>query len=100
MRVYTVDRKGAVRIVYQRGFGGYYGIQQTSVDGRRSSRSERDEADRWAPPIASTTTAPGSRWSRSRRRGRVLGLNTLLGELSNETMLAIAKGLKPLASVK
>jgi hypothetical protein len=27
-------------------------------------------------------------------------VNTLLDELSNETMLAIAKGLKPLASIK
>ena len=26
--------------------------------------------------------------------------NTLLNELSNETMLAIAKGLKPLSAVK
>jgi hypothetical protein len=27
-------------------------------------------------------------------------VNTLLDELSNETMLAIAKGLKPLSTVK
>ena len=101
VRVYTVNRRDAIRIVYQRGFGDYYGIQQTSwtdapilqgasVEKRIGGRTYRLFYD-------------GSRLQMVafEENGAVYWVsNTLLRELSNETMLAIAKGLKPLAAVK
>ena len=101
VRVYTVDRKGAVRIVYQRSFGGYYGIQQTSwtdapilqgasVEKRIAGRSYRLYYDGAKLTMVSFEENGAVYWVS----------NTLLNELSNETMIAIAKGLKPLSSVK
>jgi LCP family protein required for cell wall assembly len=101
VRVYTVNGKGAVRIVFRHGYGSYWGVEQTA----------------WtdAPILsgANVTRRIGGRPYRLYYDGSRLQMvafeengavywvsNTLLGELSNETMLAIAKGLKPLSSVQ
>ena len=103
-RMYWIDpgkKHKAVRLVYRMGSNEYWGVQMTS----------------WkdAPVLADKSLT-------RRIKGRVYDLyyngpklhmvvlktpkadywvvNTLLDRLSNETMLAIAKGLKPLGSVK
>jgi LCP family protein required for cell wall assembly len=103
-RMYWIDpdeKHKAVRLIYRMGSNEYWGVLQTDWDD--------------APVLADK--------SHTRRiKGRVYDLyyngpklhmvvlntpkadywviNTLLDRLSNETMLAIAKGLKPLGSVK
>jgi LCP family protein required for cell wall assembly len=101
VRAYTVNRHAAIKIVYRRGYGSYYGIEETT----------------WTDaPILSgwnTERKIGGRTYRLYYDGSKLHMisfeengavywvtNTLLDELSNETMLAIAKGLKPLAAVE
>jgi LCP family protein required for cell wall assembly len=103
-RMYWIDpdeKHKAVRLVYRMGSNEYWGVQMTS----------------WkdAPVLADKSLT-------RRIKGRVYDLyyngpklhmvvlktpkadywviNTLLDRISNETMLAIAKGLKPLGSVK
>jgi len=104
IRMYWIDpqeKHKAVRVVYGMGSNEYWGVQMTDWDG--------------APILADK--------SHTRRiKGRIYDLyydgpklhmvvlrtkyarywvvNTLLDRLSNETMLAIAKGLKPLARGK
>jgi hypothetical protein len=103
-RMYWMDpdeKHKAVRLVYRMGSNEYWGVQMTSWDD--------------APILADRSLT-------RRIKGRVYDLyydgpklhmvvlntpkadywviNTLLDRLSNETMLAIAKGLKPLGSVK
>jgi LCP family protein required for cell wall assembly len=103
-RMYWIDpdeKHKAVRLVYRMGSNEYWGVEMT------------DWKD--APVLADKSLT-------RRIKGRVYDLyyngpklhmvvlntpkadywviNTLLGRLSNETMLAIAKGLKPLGSVK
>jgi LCP family protein required for cell wall assembly len=103
-RMYWIDpaeKHKAVRLVYQMGSNEYWGVQMTDWDD--------------APVLADRSLT-------RRIKGRVYDfyyngpklhmvvlntpkadywvVNTLLDRISNETMLAIAKGLKPLGSVK
>ncbi len=102
VRVYTVNRRDAIRITYRgSNYGSYWGVQETS----------------WTdPPILTgenVTKKSGGRTYRLYYDGARLQMvafeengavywvsNTILRELSNETMLAIAKGLQPLAGLK
>jgi LCP family protein required for cell wall assembly len=102
VRVYETDGHKTVRLAYRffaDGVYQYWGIQQTSWED--------------APALAEanqTTTIAGRKYdlyySGSRLHMVVLReqgatywvVNTLLDKLSNETMIAIAKGLRPLAS--
>jgi LCP family protein required for cell wall assembly len=99
VRMYWIQaRHKAVRLVFESGGGEFWGIEETDWDG--------------APALAdkSFRHANGGRefdlyYSGSHLHMVVLHsggasywvVNTLLDSLSNETMLAIAKGLKPLA---
>jgi LCP family protein required for cell wall assembly len=96
-RVYRIGEHDAVRLVYQTAGGEYWGIQQIAWED---------------PPLLDGASVT------KRIKGRVYGLyfdgpklhlvsfqengtsywvvNTLLNRMSNETMLAIAKGLRPL----
>jgi hypothetical protein len=102
VRVYTIAGKHkAVRMVFRTGATQYWGIEETDWD---------------AAPVLHDTSFRhdlGGRefdlyYSGSRLHMVVLHAhgatywvtNTLLDDLSNETMLAIAKGLKPLTSAK
>lgn len=98
MRVYKLQRRGAVRFVYSGPTElDYWGIQQTSF------------TDAPALEGPTLTRRIGRRDYRLYFNGPKLHMvafeqngaaywvvNTLLDKLSNETMLAIAKGLKPL----
>jgi LCP family protein required for cell wall assembly len=103
-RMYWIDpaeKHKAVRLVYHMGSNEYWGVQMTDWDD--------------APVLAdrSLTRRIGGRIYDLYYNGPKLHMvvlntpkadywviNTLLDRLSNETMLAIAKGLKPLGSVK
>ena len=104
VRLYWIDpgeRHKAVRVVYRMGSNEYWGVQMTDWDD--------------APVLAdkSLTRRIGGRVYDLYYNGPKLHMvvlntpkarywvvNTLLDRISNETMLAIAKGLKPLGSVK
>jgi LCP family protein required for cell wall assembly len=95
-RVYRVDDHAAFRLVYRTGGGEYWGIQQTSwtdapiVDG---------------PSVTQTIKGREYQFFFNGTRLHMVAfeengaaywvVNTLLDGLSNETMLAIAKGLQP-----
>ena len=97
IRVYSLEGHGAVRTVFATGSSEYWGIQQTSWNDA---------------PILNGPNAKqriGRRTYELHYNGAKLHMvvlrangatywvvNTLLDSLSNETMLAIAKGLKPL----
>ncbi len=103
-RMYWIDpdeKHKAVRLVYRMGSNEYWGVQQTDWDD--------------APILAdkSLTRHIGGRTYDLYYDGAKLHMvvlrtpkasywviNTLLDRLSNETMLAIAKGLKPFGAVK
>jgi LCP family protein required for cell wall assembly len=103
-RLYWIDKKHhdkAIRLVFKTGANEYWGIEETDMPN---------------PPILADKSfqrAIGGRefqlyYSGSKLQMVVLRVhdrsywvvNTLLDSLSNETMLAIAKGLKPLATGK
>ena len=104
VRLYWIDpgeRHKAVRVVYRMGSNEYWGVQMTDWDD--------------APVLAdkSLTRRIGGRVYDlyyngpklhmvvlNTSKARYWVVNTLLDRISNETMLAIAKGLKPLGSVK
>ena len=104
VRLYRIDpdrKHKALRLVYHTGANSFWGVQMTDwteapiiaernvtrrIDGRRY------ELHYSGPKLHMVVlrTPKASYWV----------VNTLLDRLSNETMLAIAKGLKPLGSVK
>ena len=68
---------------------------------RRCSGAATSSATSAAAATSSSTTARTCTWSCSSREGASYWVvNTLLDRLSNETMLAIAKGLRPVAKVR
>jgi hypothetical protein len=97
VRTYNLEGRGAVRLVFATGVSAYWGIQQTAWQD--------------APILSGPNTRQriGGRIYELHYNGAKLHMvvlrtrgatywvvNTLLDDLSNETMLAIAKGLKPL----
>jgi hypothetical protein len=101
MRIYRLEKHDAVRLTYQTGGVDYWGIQQLG----------------WAdPPILEGPSVVRTIKGREYRlfynaaklhmvafvenESAYWVVNTVLDKLSNETMLAIAKGLRPLRSVK
>jgi LCP family protein required for cell wall assembly len=97
IRTYNLEGHGAVRLVFATGVSDYWGIQQTAWQD--------------APVLSGPNTRQriGGRTYELHYNGPKLHMvvlrtpaatywvvNTLLDALSNETMLAIAKGLKPL----
>jgi LCP family protein required for cell wall assembly len=104
VRMYRIDPEGehkTIRLTYRTGAQRYWGIQMTDWEDApvlsernfvRSIGGRRYELHYVGPKLHMVVLRQGgaSYWV----------VNTLLDELSNETMLAIAKGLKPLASIK
>jgi hypothetical protein len=102
MRFYSIDRKHkAVRLVFRTGGGQFWGVEETNwndapILGDRSFRHDLGgrefelyyAGDRLHMVVLHANGA--TYWV----------VNTLLDDLSNETMLAIAQGLKPITSVK
>ena len=101
-RFYRIQGKNkAVRLVYRTGAGEYWGVQETNwfdapVLADRSFRHDLGgrEFDLYYSGshlhMVVLRTKTGTYWV----------VNTLLDSLSNETMLSIAKGLKPLTAAK
>jgi LCP family protein required for cell wall assembly len=104
VRMYRIDPKGehkTIRLTYRTGARKYWGVQMTDWEDApvfsernfvRSIGGRRYELHYVGPKLHMVVLRQGgaSYWV----------VNTLLDELSNETMLAIAKGLKPLRSIK
>jgi LCP family protein required for cell wall assembly len=102
VRSYYIDGEDkAVRLVYRMGSNEYWGVQMTSWDDSpvlaEKSLTRRIKGRTYdlyydGPKLHMVVlrTPQASYWV----------INTLLDRMSNETMLAIAKGLKPLGSVK
>jgi LCP family protein required for cell wall assembly len=102
IHLYRFDDKGkhkTVRLTYRMGSNEYWGVQQTNwndapvLGGRNFARSiggRRYELFYAGPRLHMVVlrTPKGTYWV----------VNTLLDRLSNETMIAIAKGLRPLAA--
>ncbi len=104
VRMYRIDPEGehkTIRLTYRTGASRYWGVQMTDWEDApvlsernfvRSIGGRRYELHYVGPKLHMVVLRQGgaSYWV----------VNTLLDELSNETMLAIAKGLKPLSSIK
>jgi LCP family protein required for cell wall assembly len=97
VRLYRVEGHRAVRLTYSNGVGDFYGIQQT----------DWDDAPALADPNE-VTTIKGRRYRLyysgpnlhmvvvEMPDSNVWVINTLLDKLSNETMLSIARSLRPM----
>ena len=104
IRLYRIDPNGkhkTIRLTYRTGALEYWGVQMTDWEDApvlsernfvRSIKGRRYELHYNGPKLHMVVLRQGgaSYWV----------VNTLLDSLSNETMLAIAKGLKPLSSIK
>ena len=104
VRMYRIDPDGehkTIRLTYRTGASEYWGVQMTDWEEApalsernfvRSIGGRRYELHYTGPKLHMVVLRQGgaSYWV----------VNTLLDSLSNETMLAIAKGLKPLEKVK
>ena len=104
IRMYRIDPDGkhkTVRLTYRTGGGEYWGVQMTDW-GEAPVLSERNFV-RSIGGRSYELHYTGSKLHMVvlRQGGATYWVvNTLLDSLSNETMIAIAKGLKPLASIK
>ena len=107
VRVYYIDKDAkehkAVRLTYKiGGTNEYWGVQKTDwedapvLNGRNFVRQHRRPSVR---ALLQRAEAPHGGAPHARRLDYWV-VNTLLDRLSNETMLAIAKGLKPVGAVK
>jgi LCP family protein required for cell wall assembly len=104
VRMYRIDPDGehkTIRLTYRTGANEYWGVQMTDWEDApvlsernfvRSIGGRRYELHYTGPKLHMVVLRQGgaSYWV----------VNTLLDSLSNETMLAIAKGLKPLSRLK
>ena len=100
-RLYKIDRDHkAIRLVFRTGASEYWGVAGDRLEGRaRARRPQLPAPARRAATTTSTTRASTCTWWCCRQGDATYWVvNTLLDSLSNETMLAIAKGLKPLGA--
>ncbi len=103
VRLYRFDEKGkhkTIRLTYRTGENRYWGVQQTdwqdapvlgSRNFVRNIGGRRYELYYNGPHLHMVVLRTG--------KGTYWVVNSLLDELSNETMLAIAKGFRPLSKV-
>jgi len=104
VRMYRIDPDGkhkTIRLTYRTGASRYWGVQMTDWEDApvlsernfvRSIGGRRYELHYTGPKLHMVVLRQGG--------ATYWVVNTLLDELSNETMIAIAKGLKPLGSIK
>jgi hypothetical protein len=100
-RYFIQGRHKAVRLVFRTGAGQFWGIEETDWSGAPALNDKSFRHDLGGREF--DLYYSGSRLHMVvLHRGAVTYwvVNTLLDELSNETMLAIAKGLKPLTTGK
>ena len=103
-RTYWIDGQGkhkAVRLVFRTGSNEYWGIQETNWDGAPALADKSFRHDLGGREFDLYYTGSKLHMVVLRAHGATYWVvNTLLDSLSNETMLAIAKGLKPLTSAR
>jgi hypothetical protein len=102
IRVYRIDGDHkAVRLVYRMGSNEYWGIEMTDWDDA-PVLSDRSHTRRIGKRVYDLYyNGPKLHMVvLNTSKGRYWVINTLLDRLSNETMLAIAKGLKPLGRAR
>ena len=104
VRLYRIDPDGkhkTIRLTYKTGANEYWGVQMTDWEDApvlsernfvRSIGGRRYELHYTGPKLHMVVLRQGG--------ATYWVVNTLLDSLSNETMLAIAKGLKPLDKIK
>ena len=98
-RAYKVSGHSAFRLTYRTAGNEYWGIQELGwadppiLDGASVTQTIKG---RRVLPVLQRLEAPPRRVPQNGASYWVV--NTLLDRLSNETMLAIAKGLRPLGS--
>ena len=101
LRAYRLNGHGAVRIVYTAGYGKYWGIQQTSWTDAPILSGANVEKQIGGRTYKLHFAGSKLHMVSFEENGAVYWVaNTLLDDLTNETMLAIAKGLKPLSAVR
>jgi LCP family protein required for cell wall assembly len=101
VRIFWMDhdeKHKALRLVYRMGSNEYWGVQMTSADADAPVLSDRSHTRRIKGRIYDLFyNGPKLHMVVLRtKKARYWVVNTLLDRLSNETMLAIAKGLRPL----
>ena len=104
VRMYRIDpdrKHKTIRLTYRTGISEYWGVQMTDWDEApvlsernfvRSIKGRQYELHYMGAKLHMVVLRQGG--------ATYWVVNTLLDSLSNETMLAIAKGLKPLSSIK
>jgi len=104
VRLYRIDparKHKTIRLTYRTGVSEYWGVQMTDWEDApvlaernviRTIKGRRYELHYTGPKLHMVVLRRGT--------ATYWVVNTLLDSLSNETMLAIAKGLKPLAGIK
>jgi LCP family protein required for cell wall assembly len=98
VRLYAIKKgEKAVRLVYRTGATEYWGIEETSWDGAPVLSDRNFHRAIGGRVFDLYFNGPHLHMAVLRANGATYWVvNTLLDSLSNETMLAIAKGLKPL----
>jgi LCP family protein required for cell wall assembly len=101
-RLYPIVKgKKAVRLVFKTGSGQYWGVQESDWDGAPVLTDKSFQHDLGGREFA--LYYAGSHLHMivlQTKTANYWVVNTLLDSLSNETMLAIAKGLRPLPAAK
>jgi LCP family protein required for cell wall assembly len=104
VRQYWIDKRGghrAVRLVFRTGGGTFWGVQETDWDGAPALADKSFRHDLGGREFDLYYSGSHLHMVVLHAHGASYWvINTLLDDLSNETMLAIAKGLKPLTSGK
>ncbi len=96
-RVYKIGKLKALRMTFRTGISEYWGIQQTNWDDAPALREPNDTQAIAGRTYSLYYNGPHLHMVVLRAGGATYWVvNTLLDTLSNETMIAIAKGLKPL----
>jgi LCP family protein required for cell wall assembly len=103
-RLYWIDGRGkdkAVRLVFKTGANSFWGIEETNFDAAPVLSDTSFRHDLGGREFDLYYTGSNLHMVVLRAHGASYWvINTLNDDLSNETMLAIAKGLKPLTAVK
>ncbi|HVC87458.1 MAG TPA: LCP family protein [Gaiellaceae bacterium] len=103
VRQYWIDRQGghrAVRLVFHNGTD-FWGVEETDWTGAPALADKSFQHNLGGREFDLYYTGPNLHMVVLRAHGATYWVvNSLLNSLSNETMLAIAKGLKPLTTTK
>ncbi|HEY2325996.1 MAG TPA: LCP family protein [Gaiellaceae bacterium] len=102
MRYYSIDAKHkAVRLVFRTGGGQFWGVEETNWNDAPILGDKSFQHDLGGREFQLYYAGDRLHMVVLHANGATYWVeNTLLDDLSNETMLAIAKGLKPITSVK